>query len=147
MAILRNVKVQTSGNKQAWDSTYTRWRKLTYALINFPKEEIPGEPAQSSKSIRRRTTRFSQSGKISAESVEVSELIVVACGNSCLRAVVNFYQFLIPLVLSYPLLMGLWMTHCKFRRSQTRIRVSESLAATNLTIGGIQMNCVLYLKR
>ncbi|CAB3983050.1 neurofibromin isoform X4 [Paramuricea clavata] len=70
MAILRNVKVQTSGNKQAWDSTYSRWRKLTHALINFPKEEIPGEPAQSSKSIRRRTTRFSQSGKISAESIE-----------------------------------------------------------------------------
>lgn len=72
MAILRNVKVQTSGNKQAWDSTYARWRKLTHALINFPKEEIPGEPAQSSKSMRRRTTRFSQSGKLSAESIEVS---------------------------------------------------------------------------
>ena len=75
MAILRNVKVQTSGNKQAWDSTYFRWRKLTHALIHFPKEEIPGDPAQSSKSMRRRTTRFSQSGKIPAESIEVSESI------------------------------------------------------------------------
>ena len=71
MGILRKVKVQTQGNKQAWDGTYYRWKKLTHALINFPKEEIPGEPVQSAKSMRRRTTRFSQSGKISAESIEV----------------------------------------------------------------------------
>ena len=72
MALLRNVKVQTPGNKEAWDNTFIRWKKLTSALANFPKEEIPGEPGTYlPKSVRRRTTRFSQTGKLSLESVEV----------------------------------------------------------------------------
>ncbi|XP_046839575.1 neurofibromin-like isoform X2 [Xenia sp. Carnegie-2017] len=71
MALLRNVKVQTPGNKEAWDNTFIRWKKLTSALANFPKEEIPGEPGTYlPKSVRRRTTRFSQTGKLSLESVE-----------------------------------------------------------------------------
>lgn len=71
MSILRNVKLQSAGNKQAWDSTYSRWLKLTRVLVNFPKEEMPGDTVCLSKSIRRRTQSiFSASGKLPVDTVE-----------------------------------------------------------------------------
>ena len=52
---------------QAWESSYAKWQKLTYELVNFAKEEQSSLDVQ--KYLRRRT-----GSKITAESLEVDVL-------------------------------------------------------------------------
>ncbi|XP_047141766.1 neurofibromin isoform X1 [Hydra vulgaris] len=42
LSVLRDVNVQTTGNLKAWKLTLARWKKLTNALTNYPREELVG---------------------------------------------------------------------------------------------------------
>ncbi|XP_048582480.1 neurofibromin-like isoform X2 [Nematostella vectensis] len=57
MALLRQLDRQTPGNVQAWDDTYTRWQRLTYALTNYGKDDTSvGMAASYLTSVRKRAS-------------------------------------------------------------------------------------------
>ena len=53
--------------KQAWESTYSKWQRITFDLVNFAKEDSSSIDVQ--KYLRRRSGT-----KITTESVQVCEL-------------------------------------------------------------------------
>jgi len=59
---------------QAWESTYSKWQRLTYDLVNFAKEDSSSIDVQ--KYLRRRS-----GSKITIENMQVHELTF--CAHLC----------------------------------------------------------------
>ena len=55
---------------QAWKTTYSKWRKLTFALENYPKEEVVSVDPQ--KNVRRRIASMYNLSKLSTSALDVS---------------------------------------------------------------------------
>ncbi|XP_020613799.1 neurofibromin-like [Orbicella faveolata] len=65
MALLRQLDRQTAGNIQAWESTYSKWQRLTFDLVHFAKEDSSSIDVQ--KYLRRRS-----GSKITTENMQAS---------------------------------------------------------------------------
>lgn len=86
MALLRQLDSQTAGNFQAWESTYTKWQKLTFDLVNFGKDDSPSIDVQ--KYLRRRSHAKITTDNLQTSFIEWTFMTGFLCslGGVCLTS-------------------------------------------------------------
>ncbi|XP_015765754.1 PREDICTED: neurofibromin-like [Acropora digitifera] len=94
MALLRQLDRQTQGNLQAWESTYTKWQKLTYDLANFAKEET-SSTMDVQKYLRRKSASKLNMDNLQAFLNEWTYMTGFLCslGGVCLTSIQSLRRY------------------------------------------------------